>query len=300
MKFINPVAITDAMLISSTRAENDYTAWASGATYALAARVISTTTHRIYESVQAGNLNHNPTTDDGSWWIDVGPTNRWAMFDQTVGTVTAQATPLTVVLAPGAVTALALLDIEGADVTVTMTDTPGGTVVYSHTAALIEDDPPVVDWWTYYTSEFAQRASVILDGLPYYATCRLTVAITAVATARCGTLAAGRSVTIGKTLAKPKIGITDYSRKETDEWGVTSVVQRAYARRIDVDVLLDSVLVDSVALALAQVRATPVVWIGDNLGHYDSMMIYGWVRDWDIVIAGPVISEARLTIEGLT
>ena len=84
------------------------------------------------------------------------------------------------------------------------------------------------------------------------------------------------------------------------EEALAAVVQRAYARRIDVDVLLDSVLVDSVALALAQVRATPVVWIGDNLGHYDSMMIYGWVRDWDIVIAGPVISEARLTIEGLT
>ena len=116
MKFINPVAITDAMLISSTRAENDYTTWASGTTYALAARVISTTTHRIYESVQAGNLNHNPITDSGTWWIDVGPTSRWAMFDQTVGTVTEQASPLTVVLAPGAITALALLVLEGADV----------------------------------------------------------------------------------------------------------------------------------------------------------------------------------------
>ena len=108
LKFLKPVTITTAMLISSTRAETDHSAWASGTTYAAADRCISTTTHRIYASVQGSNTNHNPTTDDGTWWIDVGPTNRWAMFDQTVGSITSQATPLTVVLDPGIISALAL------------------------------------------------------------------------------------------------------------------------------------------------------------------------------------------------
>lgn len=299
MKFINPVAIADAHLISSTRAETDYSAWNSGTTYAAGDRCISTSTHRIYQSVAAGNLNHNPTTDTGSWWVDIGPTNRWAMFDKTVGTVTEQATTLTVVLAPGAITALALLDLEGSEVVVTMTDTPGGAVVYSATIPLVDDDPPVTDWWTYYTSEFKQRTSVILDNLPYYGTCRLTVTINSVTTAGCGTLAVGRSVSVGKTLTRPRIGITDYSRKQTDDYGVTAVVQRAYARRVEADVLVASSLVDTVSAALAEIRATPVVWIGDETSTFESLTVYGWVRDWDIVIAGLTFSEARLTIEGL-
>jgi hypothetical protein len=95
MKYIKPTPITDTEFISSTRAENDHAAWSAATTYALAARVISTATHRIYESVQAGNLNHALT--DVAWWIDIGPTNRWAMFDTVVGSITSQATPLTVV-----------------------------------------------------------------------------------------------------------------------------------------------------------------------------------------------------------
>jgi hypothetical protein len=102
LKFLKPVAMTDALLISSTAPENDYAAWASGTTYALAARCISTTTHRIYESVQAGNLNHDPTTDTtATWWLDVGATNRWKMFDAAVGSQSSLASPLTVVIDPG-------------------------------------------------------------------------------------------------------------------------------------------------------------------------------------------------------
>jgi hypothetical protein len=50
MKFLKPVTITTAMLISSTRAETDHSAWSNATTYAATNRCISTTTHRIYES----------------------------------------------------------------------------------------------------------------------------------------------------------------------------------------------------------------------------------------------------------
>ena len=81
MQFIKPVSISDATLISSTIAETDYSAWSSGTTYALGDKVILTSTHRVYESLQAANTNHNPTEAASTWWLDIGPTNRWAMFD---------------------------------------------------------------------------------------------------------------------------------------------------------------------------------------------------------------------------
>jgi hypothetical protein len=55
---------------------------AGGTTYADGDRVIVTTPniHKIYESQQAANTGNDPTTDDGTWWLEVSSTNRWKLF----------------------------------------------------------------------------------------------------------------------------------------------------------------------------------------------------------------------------
>jgi len=298
LKFITPVAINDATLISSTRAENDYAAWAVGTTYALGARVIKASTHRIYESVQAGNLGHDPATDtSGAWWVDVGPTNRWAMFDKTVGSITSQATPLTVVLEPGIVTALALLDIAGTQVTVSMTDGVAGPTVYNKTFD-ISDDAPLIDWWGYFFDLITPATQLIVTDLPPYGTGRLTVSIAAAATASCGTLAVGGVIEVGDVRLGARLGIIDYSKKTTDDYGVTSVVQRPYAKRFDLNALIKNTHLDYIANRLAAIRATPVVWIASD--RFDSLAAFGWVRDWGITIAYQTRSEIAVSIEGLT
>jgi hypothetical protein len=295
MKFLKPTQISDALLISSTRAENDYTAWASGTTYALAAKCISTTTHRIYESVQAGNLNHAVT--DTVWWLDIGPTNRWAMFDQKVGTITSQATPLTVVLAPGVVNSLALLDISATSVTVSMTDGVAGPTVFNQTYP-IHDGAEIVDWYGYFFEPLQPQTELIVEGLPPYASGRITVAITAGTTAECGTLAVGTMTELGGTRYGVGLGIIDYSKKETDVFGVTSVIERSYAKKLDIPILVDNGRLDYITRRLAAVRATPCVWIGSDL--YSSLIAYGFYKDWGLSIPYPNHSEMNLTIEGLT
>ena len=61
MRIIRPAIITDAALLASNATES-VAAWDSGITYAVGAQARSDTTHLIYESVQAGNLNHGPRT----------------------------------------------------------------------------------------------------------------------------------------------------------------------------------------------------------------------------------------------
>lgn len=299
MRFVTPTEVTSAKLISSTRAENDYAAWSSGTTYALAARCISATTHRIYESVQAGNTNHDPTTDTGTWWLDVGPTNRWAMFDTGVGTATAQATPLTVVIDTGIIDSLVLLDIAGTSVAVSMTDGAGGATVYNASYDL-PDNAILLSWSDYFFADIEPSTTLIVDDLPPYQSGRLTVSIAATTTAECGTLVIGRMVDIGQTLAKPTISIADYSRKETDDFGVTDIVERAYAKKIEARFMLPTNRVDYAAKKLAAVRATPVVWLADDSSVYDSLVAYGFYRDWGIDISYPTFAEASITIEGLT
>ena len=297
LKFITPTAIGDAQFVSSTRAENDHAAWSSGTTYAAGDRVIKTATHRIYESMQDGNLNNDPATDNGTYWVDVGPTNRWAMFDQAIGTVTEQATPLTVVLDPGIVNALALLDIEGATVTVTMLDEPGGTEVYSREFD-IGDNALIGDWWGYFFEPITPKTTLIVTDLPPYSSGRLTVSIVAAPTAKCGTLVVGSATEVGDIRPGARVGIIDYSKKETDEFGATRVVERAYAKRFELDVMVLNTRLDYVTRKLAAVRATPVVWL-DSADKYESLTAYGWARDWGAVVAYPTRTDLAITIEGL-
>lgn len=300
MRVLVPTQITDAMLISSSVPENDYPAWSAATTYALGGRVISAATHRIYESAQANNLNHDPTTDASNppWWIDVGPTNQRAMFDNEVNTQTVDTTaPLTVTIKPGRAAALGLMELDGDSVTVTMT-TPGDGQVFSRTVDLI--DRTVTNWYEYFFAPFRRRTEVVITDLPLYADGEITVTITASSgTAKCGVLAVGMTTDIGELLYAPRIGIIDYSRKETDAYGVTSLVKRNYSKRISVDLQIDNNVVSYVYRALAERRATACLWIGSEQARLSMLIGLGFYRDFTVAVEYPSHSQCSLEIEGM-
>ena len=91
MKIIRPVAVTDTVFGSSTVPESE-PVWVVGTTYALDAVVrgnTAETAHKLFLSVQAANVGH-PVTDP-LWWVEMGPSNRWAMFDGSNTTSTTSA-----------------------------------------------------------------------------------------------------------------------------------------------------------------------------------------------------------------
>src|SRR4051812_28210568 len=92
MRIVRPITISESVLVSSNVAENDYAAYSSLTSYALAARVlvVAPGVHDVYESLQAANMGHDPATSP-TWWIRVGATNRWRMFDGSVSLATANA-----------------------------------------------------------------------------------------------------------------------------------------------------------------------------------------------------------------
>lgn len=294
MKMITPTKITDAMLTSSTVPETDHAAWVAGTTYALGAYCLLTSTHRIYKSLQAGNTGHSPDESASTWWLDVGPTNRWACFDNIVSTQTSGGTSMTVVLAPGAINALALINIAATELIVTMTS--GATTVYSQTIGLIAP-LKMADWYGYFFEPISRKSDVVLLDLPTYANCVITITLTDPSEVLVGNLIVGISATLGLTHAGPKIGITDYSRKETDEFGSTILTQRSYSKYMSVSMMLDSSAVDGVAAALSAVRATPIVWIASE--KHSSLVVFGWAGDFEIDLATRYYSHCSLQIKGL-
>jgi hypothetical protein len=297
MRLIRPTTLTDAMLTSSTAPETDYPAWSSVTAYTVGARVILAATHRRYEAL-AASTNVSPSTDPTKW-LDLGPTNRWAMFDARVGTATSRTGSLQVGLAPGAIDALALIDTEAESATVTLT--AGGLQVYSRSQTFNVGGVAIDNWFSWFFEPLGRKTSMLFLDVPVYAAGQLSVTLTRdnpADSVSCGTLLVGRQLSLGDTEHGADIGIIDYSRKETDQFGVTSVVERAFAKRMTAKVVMPTDAIDDIHRSLAALRATPVLWIGSE--SFESLTVYGFYKEFSIDIAYPTVSYCSLTIEGLT
>lgn len=297
MIVIKPTTITSGNLTSSNVTESN-AEWSAGTTYAADARVTMASTARTYQSLQAANTGHSPASSP-TWWVDVGPSNKWAMFDNALGTQTSMAAGITTVLHPGAVSALALLQMQCYSAQVTMRSSPGGTVVYDSTQYL--NRGYIDGWYEWTVAPFEYKPDALFLNLPAYSDCEITVTITPDTNpALCGELVVGTASTIGEVQYGVKLGITDYSVKTTDDWGNTTLVQRAYTRTLDVPLVLDATQLSRLYGLLSGLRATPCVWVTSSSARYDAAMVYGWTGEFSIDIATFSKHYCTLQIKGLT
>lgn len=296
MKIVRPTAITDSNFVSSSTSEADHAAWNPATAYVIGDRVIVTTGyHRIYERLVDGTTATHPSLDTANWF-DVGPTNRWAMFDEVVGTVTTATSPLEVVVTPGRVNSLALLGLSASTVTVVMDSTSEGEV-YNQEFTL-EDSAIVADWYAYFFEPINLADTLVVTDLPVYGDGEITVTIEGSSTVEVGLFLVGASADLGLTQYGARAGIIDYSRKVTDEFGRTSLLQRAFSNRMDLEVFVEGSQTDAVKRLLTQFRATACLWIGAD--EYSSLVVYGFYRDFEVQIVYATASFCTLSIEGLT
>lgn len=301
MKIIKPHQMMDSMLVSSTVAENDYPVWVSGTTYAVGTRVIRPTVHKVYERLIAGAGTVAPEIDTTSPanWLDVGPTKRWAPFDNVVGTLASGSSPLTYVLRTGFTDSLALFELSGRYVDVTMKDGAGGTVVYQNRIDLeVTDIETIFDW---FFTELDLRTDVVITDLPgQYASAELTISLTATTgTVSVGVIKPGLISDLGETQAGASVGIDDYSRKERDEFGNTVILERAYSKKGSFTMLTTLGTFNRIYRTLAALRATPCVYIGTEELGYEPLLIYGFFTSFNIDITYPEYHLCSLDIEGL-
>jgi hypothetical protein len=300
MKVVKPIVIDSSALYSTTATET-YSAWASATSYTLGAFVILTSTQRVYQCLIAGV---DATSPDASallttpHWLDVGPTNKYAMFDSLVGTQTVSTAPLTVVIHPGYVNSLALFGMEGTQVDVTVRDALAGNIVYTYSQPL--DGTIIADWYQYYFEPYVQKADVVLTNLPPYVDAYITVTVSGTGTVKCGILAAGTFYTMGDTQYGATASIIDYSKKNTDALGNTTFAKLAYSKRMTANLSLDNGQLNKVQRVLADLRATPCAWLGVDAAGFEPLTVFGFYRNFSIDIAYPTSSYCSLEIEGLT
>lgn len=280
--------------------ENDYPTWVSTATYVVGDRRMHN--HRKWEAVGAVPAGVVPgsevvTTETPAKWLDLGITNRWAMFDQKVGTKTKNPESIQITIYPRQrVDSVALFGVDAGSIYVRAVDPVLGIVYESDSSPVSTDG--IDSWYEYLFGPIKLTEEFLLSDIPAGSFSSIQVTLTKVGgIAAIGTLVLGSATELGIAVYGSSLGIKDFSTKERDRFGNWEVVRRDYSDTADFDVRIDTAEVGRVRRTLAKYRATPIVYVGAP--SYDFTMIYGYFTNFAINISGPVVSDATISIEGL-
>lgn len=303
MRIVNPIAINDSNLDSTTIPEPDASAgevsWVAGS-YVVGDEVIKSSTHRRYrcavattDDPEVGVLRAVPT------WIGIGATNRYAMFDLKNGSKSMASLSLAVETTTNlATTAVAAFYISGAEtVTVTLTDPVDG-VVYSNSVEMI-DNSEIVDFWEWFNLPIISIDQFVLTDLPSYPAATLAVSFDGVAEVSVGTLVQGIQSSLGVAVYGTSSQLVDLSRVDSDEFGNYTIVERPFYNLVDYDIVMPQNRARWARNLVAKYRITPIVWIG-GVDSSLPQVTFGLYNDFQITTSAPNDTRATLQIKELT
>lgn len=298
MILLRPQTISGAILTATSVTET-HSAYNVGTTYADGDRVLDAGGLRVYESLVGSNTGNALT--DATKWLDVGPANKWAMFDTINGTVTTDSTEVDVTLdLTGRIDTIGLVNMTNVVSVQVIISTVADGEVYNETYSTVST-VGINNWWSYFFEDIVQKDALIISGLPVYVDPTIQIVLTGTGTAdmSIGTLMVGRKKYIGDALRDgSSVGITDYSRKDTDDFGNYMIVERAFAKRGNFRLAMTSNMVDDVQRTLADYRATPTIFSASD--DFSSTLIFGFYKDFSIGFEYPGTSYCSLELEGLT
>lgn len=292
---LKPVEVTPDMLVSSVP-ENDCPAYAPATTYAADVRVIHG--HAVYQSLQAANTGHQPDVSP-TWWVKVGPTNLWKAFDRSHSSQTTADQLMWFEISGTEVrSAVALLNLSGVSkVRVRVTDPVYG-LIYDRSEEMLSAQAQS-NWYSWFFGKRQTRKDWRAMDLPSYPNATIRIELTGAGPVGVGVILVGDQITIGEGVQQGlRMGIRDYSRKETDQWGDVTLKQRAFSKIRSMNLLLKNEQLDEVDDLLTSLRASPVLWVSSS--RWDSPNVYGWYSSFDILLQYANHSECSIDIEGLS
>lgn len=305
MFVLKPEAITDSTMttdVPEPDATKGEVVYDNGTGYNLGDQVILTTTHRIYENIQASTGENpdpsvNPDAED--YWLDIGPTNAWAMFDGLIGTPTVQDTLITLDLTAGVViSGVAAFALENCGSVQVIVDDPVAGEVYNEIVN-IADNSAVTDWYQYYFSPVLLGFGEFgLFDLPAYPNATITVTFNGGLNMSVGAFTYGLAQDLGVALYDSSLKLLDFSRKERDQFGNFTVIPRATSKQVDYELYIARGALGSVFKELSKLTTVPAVYSGTS-DPFDPTLVYGYYKDLQINIDAPDVCSASLIVEGL-
>lgn len=296
-----------------TNVTNPYSEWSSSTTYSLGqivvvgtytgSNIVDITNSGTYKSLTNSNLNNNPITSPTSW-VRIGPTNQFAVFDNVISSSTVKNSDIIFVVKSTSIDSVAVLNSVADRIYCAVSDASySETFLYNIANVRTTQLSGVnsVDWFSYFFfDEYAEKTQAVYLDIPKISNGIISIKILGTINVTAGSFIEGQTKVLGATQYGVSAGITDYSKKEVDEFGNTVLVARNYSKRMQAKMFLSNNNLNTVQRILYSIRATPVLWIASEDSQLEEpMIVMGYYKDFDTEIAYPAHSLCNLTIEGL-
>lgn len=244
------------------------------------------------------NIGHDPTTDSGLWWQDVGASNKWAMFDLLRNKATTGASPLTVQFAPGArIDTIGLAGLVADHVKITLSI--GGITQFTYDEDLLVHD--TANWYDYFFGDFVQKTETAVMNVPPYSSGVVTITLTrSVGNVSCAAVVAGLSTYLGKTIHGAENDALNFSKIDRDEDGNSILQQKRSVPKITPTTRLDRSLVNKALKARDDLNAVPALWLGlddQASGYFRPLLVVGVYKRFTITMDQPNSATVSLQIE---
>lgn len=286
-----PVTIDSTNLISVTEngvalPEDPNAAWSSATTYTKGQRVSSASTHRVYESLKDANTNHDPTditnrtnaAGEGTWWQDIGPTNKYAFVDGLISTPTSGASPLVVTIRPGAANGLSLFGLDGDTLAIEWRDAPGGNVIYTTGGDIALEGSMPADYYEYFFAPFKPLTQFNVTDVEPYSSSEVTITVKkSTGLAKIGMLSIGDIRPLGIPQRDTVVSPKTYSYFGEDAFGNIKIVRRPKARPMTMAIAVEFEDADSVLQTIEDVIDIPVAFIGSRAQFHEKLSTFGLV-----------------------
>ncbi len=300
MKVVNPAPITPTTLLASSVAVDDAPAWVAGS-YAAGVEVVRNLT-RYQSLVDSNTVTPGAETATPYKWLELGPVNRWRMFNKRkgtswqIGTFTEAPEVIDITIRPGrVVNALGLVGVAASSVRVIMQDPVEG-VVYDRTLSLI--DASCANWYEYFFKPIERRDGAALFDLPAYGTADVRVIISAPGgVARVGTLILGQAMELGEGAYPVDFGGDSYTATKMDAFGNAEITPRPSRDSLTYTFYTDESQASGVRRLLRQLKDAPALYVGRE--DLDITIIAGRAEEPSGTLIAPGTVEFRLEIRSL-
>lgn len=299
MFVIKPIVVTDAMLTSNiAEPDTGETEWAAG-TFTLGQRRIKSSTHRVYEVVADPNTTDDPEVGvlaTPATWVDVGSTNKWAMFDQINGTTSIGADISVDVVPNQVITSVAGINIKGANTITVTADSPSLPAPVVRNIEMV-DNSMISDFFDYFFEEIIARTDFVVSDLPLYSDVTITVDFDGTEVS-VGSLILGKQLELGVTNYGSGLSSLNFGTVAESPYGYVKFTPGNKVKLVDFNVTIQTTKVNYVFNQLKALIDVPTVWFATGTLD-DPTLVFGYHRDSRINIAYPSISDCTIQVREL-
>jgi len=265
-----------------------------------------------YKSVTDGNLGNIPT-DNPSLWLKWSVSNPHACIDLKSGTSTicdattktGGASPYDLILEfdTSRYDTIALGDVRGTDIIIEVFQSSDLVTPVQTITEKIETRYTVDSWFNYFYSplipdltEFERNFFYRIQ--PVVGKVKVTVTEGYGSYSSIGFLNSGKTEYVADTLFSVGMGIEDYSKKETDEFGDTSLTRRISRDTMDIEIQFESGRINHVKRLIKRKLGKVVLFIVDESADsgYENLLLQGYVENYTTVLSNPVQTQASISI----